>query len=210
MAMTKNTIILLLFFLSGCATVNSVPADYQLSSESGKGVLLVSVTYHGSYSGYAMKFREVGGAEWSDVQVGSGTAFLPPSMLDWDIEEPGLRGNVFAVELPEGEYEFASWFVSSGAASIRPINSFSVRFNVSPGHAIYAGNFHFIRESGLGGMVTGVNVNYKNEFDRDVALIGKKYKLLDLSGVHNNAESTQEISRLGDGNSTTIMPIIFY
>ncbi|MBB3169727.1 hypothetical protein [Simiduia aestuariiviva] len=203
----KFLLAIVLLALSGCTNVSNLPSNYVFSPDSETGILLASVSYHGTYSGYSIKFRKVGGAEWQKIQIGSGTAFLPPGMLDWDIEAPGLRGNVFAIELPEGEYEFASWFVSSGVASIGPVDPFSIRFNIYPGNITYGGGFHFIRESGFGATVTGVNVNYENKYDRDVPIIRKKYRNLDTKLIKNNVEITDPISKLGAGNSTTITPI---
>lgn len=207
MSKLKIVVFSILFVLSGCASVSNVPTDYALSQDSETGILLASVSYHGSYSGYSIKFRKIGSSKWDKLEVGSGTAFLPPGMLDWDIEARGLRGNVFAIELPAGEYEFGSWFVSSGVASISPVNPFSIRFNIYPGNATYAGNFHFVRESGFGATVTGVNVHYEDKYDRDIPIIEKKYKNIDIALVKNNAVLSEPVSKLGAGNSTTIMPI---
>lgn len=96
------------FMISGCVSVQNVKNDFSLNSDSNKGLLLASITYSGSYSGYSMKFRKIGAEKFESIQIGSGTALLPPGMLDWDISRSGLRGNVFAIELPVGEYEFSS------------------------------------------------------------------------------------------------------
>jgi len=199
-----KVIVLISFLLAGCASSKNIPTNYKLSDESGKGILMASVTYRGGYSGYAIQYRALGKSKWSKLQIGTGTALLPPGMLDWDINKRKSRGNVFAIELPEGEYEFFSWSVSSGPAFISPLNPFSVRFNIEAGKATYAGNFHFIRESGLGATVTGVNVNLVNEFERDIELFKPKYTFLDNPFTINNAQEIMGVSRLGDGNSTTI------
>ncbi|WP_290700265.1 hypothetical protein [Amphritea sp.] len=195
--------------LSGCNSVKNVPINYNLNSNSDKGVLLTSLTYHGGYSGYSMRYRKVGSKDWSKLKIGSGTSMIPPGMLDWDIEKPGLRGNLFAVELEKGDYEFSSWSVSSGPALVLPVNTFSIKFKILPAQALYIGNFHFLRESSIGATVTGVNVSYNDELKRDIPLINKKYSSIDPLIIKANTQGFSSINRLGDGNSTSIfLPII--
>tara|TARA_R110000868_G_scaffold13345_14_gene62432 strand:- start:16446 stop:17099 length:654 start_codon:yes stop_codon:yes gene_type:complete len=202
--------VLTLLLLSACTAVSNVPTDYQLSSSSGNGLLLASVTYKGRYSEHSMMFREVGSSKWNKLKIGAQHALLLPSMLDWDIESPGLRGNVFAVELPAGEYEFASWYVGSGVASTGPVNPFSIRFDISPGDATYAGNFHFIKESSVAVLFATFNVGLENEFDRDIALIKQKYGSLDIAQVYSNVAEAESLSRIGGGGATQVtipMPV---
>ncbi len=52
-------------------------------------------------------------------------------------------GRVVIIELPEGEYEFYSWWGSNGKGIMRPKEEFSLRFKVIAGKAVYLGNLHF-------------------------------------------------------------------
>ena len=201
---------LTLVLLVGCAQVPSLPTDYSLTQDAKVGLLLASVSYHGGYSGYAMRYRAIGGKRWRELKIGSGTTLLLPGMMDWDIESPGLRGNTFVVELPPGEYELGSWEVSSGPAYIVPTEPFSIRFNIHPGAATYVGNFHFIRESSLGLTVTGVNVQFRDEFIRDLEIIGQKLPNIDASQARNNVGLSEPVEKLGVGNATTINAVIVY
>ena len=111
-------IFLLSIALSGCTTVSNIPKDYSLNEASGKGVLLTSISYQGRFAEYSVSYRKLGSKDWQTISIGSSTA-IPSGLLEWDIKQPGLRGDVFAIDLPSGEYEFTSWNVSSGQAYIR-------------------------------------------------------------------------------------------
>ena len=204
---TKLLAYIAILSLAGCATTrssNNIPSSYKLNSNSHNGLLLASVTYHGSYSGYSMTYRKVGSSQSTNLTIGSGSTFVPPGMMDWDIEKHGLRGNVFAVALPAGEYEISSWLVSSGYASIRPGNEFTIRFQIVPGQAVYLGNFHFIRSSGFGGMITDVDVGYSDESSRDIAIIKQKYRSVEASDIYMGIENGSSISKIGGTSMTDI------
>lgn len=199
----------MVFILGACTSVESVPNNFVLDPISNKGVLIGSVTYHGTYSGYSVLFRKVGEDRASRLSIGGGTALLPPSMLDWDIKQRGLRGNVFAVELPAGDYEFFSWRVSSGYAEVRPQQDFRIPFSIFPGKAVYLGNFKFERASGLGGTVTAVDVQHNDESNRDIGILGKKYHGIDPATINTSFASNTTAHGLGGGSSATItIPII--
>jgi len=209
----KNSFVLFLtaLLLIGCSgtPVRSVPSDYEISQGSTKGLLLASLTYSGSYSGYSVLFRRVGAEEWSSLQIGSGTTLLPAGMLNWDIEKPGLRGNVFAIELESGDYEFSSWSVSSGPASIRPRRTFSIQFRIEPRVASYAGNFHFQRVSGLGATVTGIDVSYNDQYARDVKIIHDRYSFVDISNTFPGVKPNTSRHWLGKDNETDLFIPVF-
>ncbi len=209
--MTSRSLLLamLVLILAACKSVESVPHNYFLNPQSDKGVLVSSLTYHGSYSGYSILFRKVGSDDFNQLTIGTGTALLPPGMLDWDIKQRGLRGNVFAVELPVGDYEIFSWRVSSGYAHVRPQNDFRIPFSITPGKAIYLGNFNFERKLGLGGTVTAVDVTYGDEANRDITILQRKYTGIDSAKVSAALDNQQLGHGLGGYSSATItIPII--
>jgi hypothetical protein len=195
----------LFMLMLGCSAVDNVPSDYQLSRDSDNGVLLASVTYSGSFAEHSMLFRKIGSTEWKKLKIGAQHAVMPPAMFDWDIERPGLRGKVFAVELPAGAYEFGSWYVGSGVASTGPVNEFSVKFDIVPGHALYAGNFHFVKEASIAVLFARFNVQLVDEFDRDAPLIRQKFSALDMSYVDNNVAQIEALARLGGGGATQVV-----
>jgi len=132
-------------------------------------------------------------------------------MQHWDIEEPGLRGQVFVIELPAGDYEFTSWGVSSGYATISPKQNFSIPFGLPEGTAIYAGNFHFERQSGFGATVTGVKVSHHNQTQRDLGIAKTKIPSLASMDIELAMDTAPSMDSLYGGNSTSfdVPPIIF-
>lgn len=195
--------VLLILSLSSCKTLDSVPKDFVLNPGSDKGVVISSITYRGSYSGYSVLLRKVGSAEHQELKIGTGAGLLPPGLLDWDINQRDGRGNVFVVELPVGDYEIFSWRVSSGPAYIQPEQDFSIPFNITPGKASYIGNFHFLRKSGLGGTVAAVDVQYGDLSSRDLGILQNKYRGVNLSTIQAAYDSRKFGHGLGGGSATT-------
>jgi len=200
---------LIAIIAGGCSTMHGVRSDYALNKNSGKGLLIASLTYHGSYSGYRMYYRKQSSKKRKHLLIGSGISLIPPGLMEWDISKPGLRGNVLSVELPSGEYEFYSWAVSSGYANIGPSEAFSLKFTIKPGEANYVGNFQFDRISGMGAMVTGVDVSYNDETDRDLKVIKEKHSLLNIERITRSVKPSTSVHMLGDGNNTSITTPVF-
>jgi len=193
-------LVIAITLLTGCATSNTktnIPSNFSFNEQKNTGVMLASVSYSGSFSGYAVYYRKVGeSGNGQKLQIGAGTAVLPPGMMDWDIEKPGLRGNVFAVELPAGEYEIFNYSLSSGFAHGSGEEPLSLRFTVEPHRATYIGNFLFRRTAGFGATVLGVNISHADFSERDLPIIHSKYASLDTSdvlapfgGIHGSMES---------------------
>jgi hypothetical protein len=173
--MIRLTVVLLLGALTvGCTTPNIEP-DFKFRAEARSGVVAGSITYEGSFSGYSVMYRRVGtNSQTGSIRAGAGTV-LVPYFPRGDADALGASGELFAVELPEGEYEVHRWLISSGPASVVPTSSFSIRFTVLPGRVIYIGNFHFRRTSRLGLTVTGGELSYLERAERDLPLIKRKY-----------------------------------
>lgn len=194
------------FFLSACTAATTIPTSQALKPTATTGLMLVSSAYSGGYSGYNMHFRKIGQLDdWQSIEIGAGMAFLPPAMLDWDIEEPGLRGQTFAVPLEPGEYEFFSWHVASGAFHTRPVMDFSIRFNIEAGETYYVGRFTFLKQRGIGAAVTGVNVQHSDQWATDKGIFERKYPSMNLGRLRQVASGVQLSEYLGDGNSTTLI-----
>ena len=209
MIIRKCLLVCLALFMAACASVENVPNNFNLSPQSNNGILLASVTYHGTYSGYSILFRKVGATDFQKLTIGTGTALVPPGLLDWDIKQRGLRGNLFAVELPAGDYEFYSWRVASGYANVKPSSDFRIPFSIIPGKATYQGNFKFNRDTGVGLTVIAVDVQYHDEATRDISIFQKKYAAIDPSNVKLGIDPSALAHRLGGSSSATIhIPII--
>lgn len=174
-----------LLVLAGCTSSNNhinIREDFALSEDSGSGVVVASVTYSGSFSGYSVYFREVADhATTGKLQIGSGMTMVPPGMMEWDIERPGLRGNVFTIELPAGEYEVFKYSASSGYAHGSTRNPISIKFDVVPGEVTYLGNFLFKRTAGFGATVLGLDILHSNKASRDLEIAGAKHPYLDVT-----------------------------
>lgn len=194
---------IMLIALSACATKN-IDRDYALDDASGKGVVIGSITYSGFYAGYGVYYRKIGGGPEGHFQFGQAMIMFPPLEKD-DIRAPGLRGDVFAAELPAGDYEIYRWQVDSGYVHVRPRNPFTVQYHIEPGKSVYLGNFHFQRRAKmLGGTVTGAMLTYKDEAERDLKIFAAKYPKLGAFEIGSSIEKGQTYDDLGEGWQTTI------
>jgi hypothetical protein len=199
---------LALLALNACATKN-IDRNYALDETSGKGVVIGSITYSGTYASYSVYYRKVGGGTAGRFQFGQGMYLFPPLEKD-DIRGRGLRGDVFAAELPAGDYEIYSWHVGSGYALVGPSNPFTIRYHIEPGKSVYLGNFHFQRRERLLGGVTGAMLTYKDEAERDLKIFATKYPKLGEFEIGSSIEKGQVYDDLGEGYQTVItVPIVY-
>ncbi|WP_444924438.1 hypothetical protein ACJJH9_04395 [Microbulbifer sp. DLAB2-AF] len=120
--------------------------------------------------------------------------------MEWDIEKPGLRGNVYVSELEAGEYEIYSWQSNSGMASFWSSNNFSTKFTVEPGKPIYLGAFHFQRRSGFGATILNMDVLYRNMAERDLEIAKSKFHYINVDEI----DYVSEISQSEEGETLTV------
>lgn len=158
--------------LSGCAST-TVKQDYSLNESTDKGLLVTSISYQGGYSGYAVYFKNTKTNKLDYVEFGAGSTLIPIPPKG-DFSHLNRKGEVFATELPAGEYHIWRWRVQSGYATLTPINPMKVEFKIEPGKATYLGNFDFIETSSLGFTITGVDVNYSDQSEVDLDILMKK------------------------------------
>jgi hypothetical protein len=199
----KNIFILILtvIILTGCASTKNIKSNYSLNSQSGKGVLISSISVKGSYSGYSVYFQSIDNEHRGYIEFGAGTALLP-IFPEGDFSHLDRKGEVFAVELPAGKYKVWRWGVASGYAFVKPAEPMSIEFEVIAGKATYIGNFDFIQTSSLGLTVTGVKVNYSDQFKIDTGIIINKYPNIELSQIDKGIIDNAKYLGIG-GNSST-------
>lgn len=194
--------------VSACAGVSNVDKDFTLSNESEKGLLVGSVTYAGKYSGHRVLFKPVDEDRNLWVQTGKGTV-LVPYFPDGDIAEPGRKGDVFVTELPPGRYEFFSWAIHSGYATVRPQYSMAIPFEIKAGEALYVGNFHFRQTSWRGWTVTGARLEYGDFLARDLDIMRRKYPRIDPTRIFAGIEKGLLIDRKCCASTDWSPPLIY-
>ena len=202
--------LLLAWLLQGCALQpKNISSDFALSEASEAGVMIGSITYTGGYSGYSVFFKAKEGEQIFEVQTGAGITLLPV-WPEGDFGDIGLKGDLFAIELPAGDYNFYSWGVSSGLAHINPTAPFTIRFVVKPGQAVYTGNFNFHQTARMGLTVTGVSVSYSDWLERDVGLFRARYDKVEIGRINRGIEEGLIQNALGGGGSTRFDPPVIF
>ena len=163
--------------------------------------MLVSIRYIGKYSGYAVSFSNASKTENRTIQFGEGMALIPiPSKGDYS--ELGKKAELFAIELPHGDYQIDGWNVYSGYATISPAAPISIKFKIEPGQATYLGQFNFVQTDGLGLTVTGVRVDYLDNFQEDISVMAKNYPNLRKENILMGIVQNTTVEGIG-GNSGT-------
>lgn len=203
-------LLVLVVVAAGCVTSQSnVSPDFKLNASGTTGILAGSITYLGPYAGYRVSYRSIGNqSALGAIQTGEAVTLLP-RFSRGDTSLLGNPGDLFAIELPVGDYEFFTWHVGSGYAHVRASTPFNIRFTVSAGKITYVGNFHFQITSRLGLMVTGAELNHYDFAERDVPLIKRQYPGLDSNEIQLAiARDTRQRGVGGDGNTTITTPVI--
>lgn len=193
--------------LSGCAARN-VRTDYTPASD--KGLMLGSITRDGRQSAYRMMFRPVGQEKGFDfVETGCDSIVEPSCYARQDFEAIGMKGDLFAVELPPGDYEFFTWDVVGGSLHAGPGSIFSLKYPIRAGRVTYVGNFHFKETASRGLAVTAAEVDYTLPFERDWALAQVKHPRLQPEAVDVN-EVSPPTSKLGGSGGYSVVPTPVY
>ena len=198
-----------LVLLNGCSTPD-VDQSYRFGADTADGIVQGSVTYTGSFSRYGVSFHQLPDGVTGRFDTGkSAVAPLPfPSKMDFD--EKRLKGTVFAVKLPPGEYEIDRWSVSGGASNVESTVPFSIRFVVEKGKVVYIGNFHFIQVARLGPMVTGATLTYRHEAERDTSMLKAKFPNLAAHPITYSTEPGTNQRNVGGASAVgfTVSPIL--
>ncbi|MGB7300313.1 MAG: hypothetical protein WBD34_13410 [Burkholderiaceae bacterium] len=139
----RGSVLALIFLLSGCGTnkyAESIAPERPIELNSS-GVLLTRVNTHIYASGGAIFIRK-SGAENSLVISAHGIDPLPK----WD-RVKGIKGRLFAIGLPPGEYELHYWYLLAYAdqygsrAFYPPPTRATHPFSIRAGEVTYLGHY---------------------------------------------------------------------
>ena len=173
--------ILLAATMSGC--LSQAPSSNVSEMEPGHGLIIGSVTFGEVASGYRI-FYQKKNARDGMFGIASQGGFIEIESKDFDSGKTEL----FAISLPEGEYEISSWRIVSGKKQIVPKDEFSIAFAATAGQATYVGNFDFQNTVSSESPSSNL-VSFSNFYDRDVGLLKTQYEQLDLATVTQGIDS---------------------
>lgn len=194
MNLLSNFVFIAIIALTGCATQN-VTSSYSLDASNKNGIAIASITYQGLDSGYGVLYRELSGKTSGLFEAGHGVKLIPlPNKSDFGTI---AKGKLVVAELSPGEYEIFNWRISSGYASVSPKNKFSIHFTIEPGKAVYIGNFNFIQTRSMGLTVTGGELTFKGEQDRDLTTLKSMYPNFANTPISYATPADVSISKLG-------------
>jgi hypothetical protein len=165
--------------LSGCAfytNINSRTANVDMAKN---GIVIVSLqeSSRGRMSqSLIYRFENVADETMGSFSIGS------LIFSEYDFTLPRVRGDVFAVELPPGQYTLTSWTISTGNAHISPRIDIPAFFTVEQGKAIYLGSIDMQLEVqrnflGMEGVYGGIPY-IQDKMDRDMPIAIKKFSVL--------------------------------
>ena len=123
---------------------------------------------------------------------------------------------LIAAELPAGDYEVVSWRVRVEDGYIIPANLFRVGFRVTPGKAVYLGNYDFqmrieaLGEAQFSSSVPNskwlVDVTCTNQSERDLRVFATRHRA--LSGLDVATIRSEECRQnLGAGSRYYARPL---
>ena len=177
-------VVISLLFLAGCGTTN-VRNDYALSQQSQKGLVIGSLTqskssngHHGfsaAISAINLVYRNTETDETG--QIGIDSALLGP-LYSGDFSN--AKGELFAIELPPGDYAFEKWHALQGSyTSVYSNLPYPIKFSVYKSRAVYIGNLNLEIIFGRNiigiGIVSGGLVTVNDSRARDIPLLQTRY-----------------------------------
>jgi hypothetical protein len=199
----------LLLGLQACAQSAAEKPEFSFSPGRGTGVIVGSVTesYQASYgTTLTIEFEQVGGTRKGSIF----TTSVLMTATDNDFKQvSGLRGTVYAVELPAGEYKMTGWEFKWGTVTVEPAQQRPIAFTVLPNEVAYLGNVHAtLSESRVpiigAPRIDAAAIGIRDEGERDAAVVRRKYptlssvqirpRLLDASAWRNQSTNTSVYS----------------
>lgn len=131
--------------LSGTSLSQVNGFEYRIRRVATAGRDEVTTVLHASTSAQRVRQastpRESGASSWSAAVTGPGV----PDSADL-VEAGNLVGRVLALSLPAGDYEIYDWRILEngvgGETEHGPVRSFSYRFSIVLGRAVYLGRVH--------------------------------------------------------------------
>lgn len=174
-------LILSLFFstTSNCQEIKSASSDVSFRPQiTQSGLIFGSISFpneKANYNGYFLIVRCISTDKKSAKKNSREVRFSPKQIFK--MQHKGELDNgltyVFALDLPEGEYEISGirLFSNSGIAILQRndlLDGFSVPFSVSKGEIKYVGNI-YIDEDSIGNVKSVIT--YHNKFEKDLGAI---------------------------------------
>lgn len=170
-----------------------------------QGMILGSISFPGEPADYQLVYHQID-TDGEPVLGASNRGGFIEFTADRtsSVDEPQL----FAIELPAGDYEFTSWRVMRGRIQVLPKEDFAVRFTVEPQRANYVGSFRF--EHGPDVQADEPIVSYGNRFERDMELLAS-YRNIDFGEVAPSIVEPTELTWTQNSAATdrTLALIVF-
>ena len=203
--MRYSLIFLVSLVLCGCTTVRNVEDTYALDETSGNGLLVLAVSRRGGGIQGTVHFSSVDDPRAvRTVSLGQGIIPVPTPNHYGHINR---SGQIFAIELPEGLYAFNHWSVVSGYTTITPKEVEKIEFKIEKGVATYLGNFEFEVTDKFGANVTGVSVEWRDDYEEDLSVLQARYPNIDIDLVQRGIAPKHVLSGWGmQGNIETTIP----
>lgn len=165
--------------------------DYRLPESGNKGAVVFAMRMpdmDGFNTQYALTrffMRPVGGGLFSGEQINFYKKMLFHKEVPSDYED--CFGVLKLMELPAGDYVFASWDFPVGGGIYTPEGIGNLAFTVTAGEVTYLGSFDVeaVRGDNVVGMEIAVDpwVEVSNQSGRDLAVLARKFPNIPESQV---------------------------
>lgn len=202
----KHLFALTAALLAGCAS-RTLPNQYTLDPAGGKGIVVASITHNGTFGNHTVRLQDLDGSVRERFSVGFISAIPIPQK--YDIKDEEKKGDVFSVELPQGNYKIDSWSVDSYGFHVG--SPTSIRFTVEPGKVTYLGRFEFDQTTTRGVQVLAAEVSVKDESEADMLIVAGRTPALSGVPVAINVATTKAAQELNTvrPNRESVMPFVF-
>lgn len=183
--------LVLLGACSGMPVENHLVPEDAIAKPEDAGYLVGSIGYYTGSRNSAgptssnVYFRRVGSENWGDIAAERGL------IESGDYELDDRTGNVFALPLQPGDYEFYNvrfyFYRYTGSITITAKEDFAVPFTIEKGKAHYIGEF--VAYGLYGRNIFGLPVPaggyfvHRDNFERDGPMLRAKYPALDGESI---------------------------
>jgi hypothetical protein len=195
--------VLLFLLASGCAYDRDVPGS-RLLAETDRGLILGSISFADNPSEYRLYYEpSVGGDLLGKAQQGGFVELVTRSDGSGDPE-------LFALELPAGDYVFTAWRIVQQGYRVWPKEEFAIPFVVKPNRTTYVGNFDF-QAIRTGRDSSGKRIaRFDDLYQRDLERFRERYEDIDFGDVQVGIKQGASMSWEEDATEANRSFIVFF
>lgn len=202
-AFRATAILMFAALLAGCAGSDRLSGS-TIQAATDRGLILGSISFSDMPSEYRLYYEPKQGDDLlGAARQGGFVELVTRSSGSGDPE-------LFALELPAGEYVFTSWRIVQGNYRVWPKEEFAIPFVVQANRTTYAGNFDFQALRAEAQDASDRVAKFDDRYQRDLERFRARYADIDFGDVQVGLQPDAAMTWEEDATKANRTFIVFF